>query len=241
MMKPALTSLLSGAVKAALATAILGMPFGPAQACPDEPYTGTICFTGANFCPSDYYYEAAGQLISIKQNPALYSLLGTSFGGDGVNTFGLPDLRARMPVAYGASPGTLDQTMGLKTGTDARSLTLANLSGHTHNATFDASKAGGLTAKVTLTAEGSAGEVATPTSATWLAGATKSGTAVPMWTGDSASTAVLNGLTVAINGSLTGGKVTNATTGANQSFTTLPPQVGLTACIAFTGTYPPRP
>lgn len=64
----------------------------PALACDNEPYIGTVCTTAASYCP-EQYLPADGQLLQIKQNEALFSVIGTRYGGDGRTTFALPDLR----------------------------------------------------------------------------------------------------------------------------------------------------
>lgn len=76
----------------------------PAQA--QEKYIAEIFMTGSNFCPRSTA-EANGQILPIAQNTALFSLLGTMYGGDGRTTFALPDLRDRVPVHTDGSPGTV--------------------------------------------------------------------------------------------------------------------------------------
>lgn len=68
--------------------------------CVEEPHIGSICFTATSFCPRDYL-PAEGQLLAITQYTALFSFLGTIYGGDGRMTFGLPDLRGTFPVGVG--------------------------------------------------------------------------------------------------------------------------------------------
>ena len=69
-----------------------------------EPFIGQIMLFGGNFCPRGWA-EAAGQILPINQNTALFSLLGTMYGGDGRTDFGLPDLRGRVPIHEGSGPG----------------------------------------------------------------------------------------------------------------------------------------
>ena len=75
-----------------------------------------------------------GQLMSISQNDALYTLLGTTYGGDGVNTFALPDLRSRMPLAQGQGAGLSNRVIGSLDGTEAVTLTTNQLPAHAHAA-----------------------------------------------------------------------------------------------------------
>ncbi|MEO6938682.1 MAG: tail fiber protein, partial [Candidatus Kapaibacterium sp.] len=75
-----------------------------------DPFVGQIIQVGFNFAPK-YYATCDGQLLAISQNTALYSLLGTTFGGNGVTTFALPDLRGRVPIHQGLGSGLTSRTM----------------------------------------------------------------------------------------------------------------------------------
>lgn len=94
-----------------------------------EPYLAEIRIMGFNFPPRGYA-TCDGQLLPINQNQSLYSLLGTTYGGDGRTTFGLPDLRGRAPVHIGADGVVLGQ----KTGEETHQLTIAEIPSHTHTA-----------------------------------------------------------------------------------------------------------
>jgi len=96
--------------------AITGLPLS-ASACGSDPFLGEICTFTYNFCPRGYL-EAAGQTLSIQQNTALFALLGTQYGGDGVQTFALPDLRGRSPVGDGQGPGLSPIQVGEETGSE---------------------------------------------------------------------------------------------------------------------------
>jgi microcystin-dependent protein len=69
-----------------------------------EPFLGQLMLFAGNFAPRGWAF-CNGQLMSIAQNTALFSILGTTYGGDGITTFALPDLRGRSPVAWGQGPG----------------------------------------------------------------------------------------------------------------------------------------
>ena len=73
-----------------------------------------------------------GQLLSIAQNSALFSLLGTNYGGDGRTTFGLPDLRGRVPIHAGNGPGLSDYRLGQEGGSETTTLTIQQLPSHNH-------------------------------------------------------------------------------------------------------------
>lgn len=96
----------------AMVASILSMS-APAQA--RDPFIGEIMQFGGNFCPRGWAMTN-GQLLAISQNQALFSLLGTSFGGDGRTTFGLPDLRGRVAVGVGRGPGLSEYRVGKKGG-----------------------------------------------------------------------------------------------------------------------------
>lgn len=98
-----------------------------------EPFIGQILLFGGNFAPRGWAL-CDGQLLPISQNTALFSILGTTYGGDGRSTFALPDLRSRVPVHAGTGPGLSPKTLGQRGGTESTQLTINNLPPHTHNA-----------------------------------------------------------------------------------------------------------
>jgi microcystin-dependent protein len=99
-----------------------------------EPFVAEIKMFGGNFAPRGYA-SCNGQLLPIAQNTALFSLLGTTFGGNGTTTFGLPNLQGRSPVHYGAGPGLPPVTLGQTVGQPAVTLNVNQLPPHTHPAT----------------------------------------------------------------------------------------------------------
>lgn len=96
-----------------------------------EPYIGQMMQTGFNFCPRGWALTS-GQLLAISQNTALFSLLGTTYGGNGQTTFALPDLRGRVAVHQGQGPGLSPYVLGQVGGADRVTLTAANLPPHNH-------------------------------------------------------------------------------------------------------------
>ncbi|MDP2313790.1 MAG: tail fiber protein [Pseudomonadota bacterium] len=96
-----------------------------------EPFIGQLMLVGFNFAPKGWAF-CNGQLMSIAQNTALFSLLGTTYGGDGITTFALPDLRGRAPIHFGQGPGLSNYVQGEVTGTESVSLLTTNLPAHTH-------------------------------------------------------------------------------------------------------------
>lgn len=104
----------------------------PAKPAGVEPFLGEIYLFGGNFAPRGYAF-CDGQLLSINQNPALFAILGTTYGGDGRTTFALPDLRGRVPIGPGTGPGLTTVQLGEKFGVEAVSLGVAQLPGHVHD------------------------------------------------------------------------------------------------------------
>ena len=98
-----------------------------------EPFLAQIVMFGGNFAPRGWAL-CNGQLLPISQNTALFSILGTTYGGDGRTTFALPDLRGRAPVSEGQGPGLSNYTLGEKRGDENTTLSVANLPSHTHTA-----------------------------------------------------------------------------------------------------------
>lgn len=96
-----------------------------------EQFVGEIRMFAGNFAPRSFAL-CDGQLIAVSQNDALFSLLGTIYGGDGRTTFGLPDLRGRVPVHAGTGPGLAPVRLGAKGGAEKVTLTSQQLPSHTH-------------------------------------------------------------------------------------------------------------
>jgi len=182
-----------------------------AQACNDTPYIGMICATAASFCPRGYA-EANGALLPIASYQALFSLLGTVYGGDGRTTFGLPDLRGRTPVGHGTGPGLSPVTPGEKRGNERSVLATANL------------PAGGGGLQVST----AAGTETVPTAETYLSavGVPNRETKSQIYSTD--GTNLVN-----LKGAGGGG-------GAAQAFSNVPPQLGIRYCVALQGLFPPR-
>lgn len=99
-----------------------------------EPFIGEIKIFGFNFAPQSYM-TCQGQILSIAQNTALFSLLGTTYGGNGQTTFALPDLQGRVPIGQGTGPGLPNYNMGQRSGATTATLLTANMPIHNHAAT----------------------------------------------------------------------------------------------------------
>ncbi|AGA92241.1 microcystin-dependent protein [Thioflavicoccus mobilis 8321] len=110
-----------------------------------EPYTGEIRMFGGNFAPLKWAF-CNGTLLTIASQAALYSLIGTAYGGDGRSSFALPDLRGRIPVHQGQGPGLTPRIIGQKAGAEEVVLTVTQIPSHTHNVQVSADDATLITA-----------------------------------------------------------------------------------------------
>lgn len=97
-----------------------------------DPLLASIIIFAGNFAPRGWAL-CQGQILSIAQNTAVFSLIGTTYGGNGVTTFALPDLRGRVPIQQGQGPGLSDYVLGEVAGTETTTLTLNNLPQHNHS------------------------------------------------------------------------------------------------------------
>ena len=109
--------------------AILSM--GKANAQQVETFLGEIRMFAGNFAPTGWAF-CQGQLLPIAQNQALFSLLGTTYGGDGRTSFALPDLRGRVPVGFGQGPGLSNRVIGEKFGSELVTLNINQMPSHNH-------------------------------------------------------------------------------------------------------------
>lgn len=113
-----------------------------------EGYLAQILFFAGNFAPRGWAF-CQGQILSIAQNTALFSLLGTTYGGNGQTTFALPDFRGRIAVGTGQGPGLSGINLGEMAGTETTTLNITQIPAHTH----------------TLSASTAAGDASVPTNA----------------------------------------------------------------------------
>src|SRR5437763_7664725 len=96
-----------------------------------EPFLGQLMLVPYNFAPRGWAF-AAGQLLPISQNTALFSLLGTFYGGNGQSTFALPDLRGRVPIGFGQGPGLQNYVQGEVAGSETVTLISSEMPQHNH-------------------------------------------------------------------------------------------------------------
>ncbi len=117
-----------------------------------SPYVGEIRLFAGNFAPVDWNF-CDGTVLAISEFDVLFNLIGTTYGGDGVNTFQLPDLRGRVPIHMGQGSGLANYTIGQRAGTETVTLTTGQIPSHTHLANANSNQ----------------GTAITPTSNVWAA------------------------------------------------------------------------
>ena len=128
-----------GTCAAAAALSLLSW-HGSASAQASDPFIGQIMCAGFNFAPRGWA-ELNGQILAINQNTALFSLLGTQYGGNGQTTFALPDMRGRVLLHAGQGPGLTQREQGTSGGAEEVTLNNAQLPAHNHTVTPQGSQA----------------------------------------------------------------------------------------------------
>ncbi|MCP5108608.1 MAG: phage tail protein [bacterium] len=196
-----------------------------------EPFIGQITMFGGNFAPRGWAY-CDGQLLAISSNSALFSILGTTFGGDGRTTFALPDLRGRVPIHPGSGPGLSSRRLGEKNGTESNKMTVTQMPSHNHSATVGNIDVGNITA--TLRCNTAESDTQDPTGNA-LANANRNTyiNAAP----DQDMHADSIQLTTSGNAT---GSVTVQNTGGSQSMNNMQPWLGIHFIIALVGLFPSR-
>jgi microcystin-dependent protein len=120
-----------------------------------QPFVGQLAIFAGNFAPAGWAF-CNGQAIAISENPTLFQLLGTTYGGDGQQTFNLPDLRGRVPVHQGQGQGLSPYTIGQSGGVETITLTTQQLPSHAHAPIAPASGDSNTPANTFLASEGGA-------------------------------------------------------------------------------------
>jgi microcystin-dependent protein len=195
-----------------------------------EPFISQITLFGCNFAPRGWAM-CDGQLLPISQNSALFSLLGTTFGGDGRTTLSLPDLRGRVPIHEGHGPGLNDYRLGAKGGTEYHTMTVNQMPVHNHSASLTSGS-------VTFQATTETGDSATPRANDYLATPSDlPGQDQPehIYKAGPAPESLVN-----LGGVTTSGGVTVNNNGSSQAFSILNPYQVMNFCIALQGIFPSR-
>ena len=179
-----------------------------------EPFVGEIRPFGFNFAPRGWAL-CDGSLLAISSNTALFSLLGTIYGGDGRSTFALPDLRGRTALHMGSGPGLTNRPIGQKSGSETNTLSVANMPAHNHVVTA--------TARCKHTAGNTNDAVGN------------------VWADDAgAASATYSDLAPDNNMSADAIDATCGNAGNGQSVNNMQPYLVINYCIALVGVYPSR-
>lgn len=229
-------------VSFAITTAIALLTAMPATAGQD-PFIGEINYVGFNFAPTGWAL-CDGQEIPISQNAALFSLLGTFYGGNGQTTFKLPDMRGRVPVHQGrSSTGGTVYSMGQTSGTETATLTINNMPTHNHPATATSTSTIASGASVTSTLKAASSDAGAATAqGNSLANIPRGGPNIYSATApnvDMNSASVVSTLTGL--GVTTTTMVTVDNAGNGQAFPIMQPYLVVNCIIATQGIFPSRP
>jgi microcystin-dependent protein len=173
------------------------------------PFLAEIVLFAGNFAPRGWAF-CQGQILSIAQNTALYSLLGTTYGGNGQTTFALPDLRGRVPVGTGQGPGLPNVNLGDMSGAPTHTLIITEMPAHNHTA-----QAAG---------NSNSGDSASPNGNTWA-------------TSTARDNVYIN---AAPNGLMAANTVNIGVAGGSQPHNNMQPYLGMNYIIALQGIYPSR-
>ncbi len=204
-----------------------------------EPFLGEIKMFGGNFAPRGWAF-CNGQLLAISTNTALFSILGTTYGGDGRTTFGLPDLRGRVPVHAGMGqpgPGLSPVSLGQVGGTPSTTILTSNLPPHTHTAVL--APAGGTPLTPVIAVANTPADQSNP-DGNILAQSQVPSRSDPTTVNTYAAAGTTT--TGALSGaSITGtGQITVGLTGSGLPIETQSPYLGLNYIIAVQGIFPSR-
>ncbi|HVE87103.1 MAG TPA: tail fiber protein [Myxococcales bacterium] len=175
-----------------------------------EPFIGQIQLFGGNFAPRGWAL-CNGQLLSIAQNTALFSILGTTYGGDGQTTFALPNLQGRFPMHWGNGPGLTPRTLGEVSGSESVTLLTSQMPSHNH----------------VVNATGQDGNTDVPTSALWAKAVDGSSNAVSAYSSG-------------VNPDTTMNPAAIGPSGGNQPTPVMNPFLCVTFIIALEGIFPSR-
>ena len=178
-----------------------------------EGTIGEIRMFAGNFAPRTWAF-CSNQLLSIAQNTALFSILGTTYGGNGQTTFALPDFRGRVAVGTGQGPGLSNITLGQLAGTTNVTLTTGNMPAHTHPLTGTVSPQGN---------QGAAGLTNDPSNRRFAGTNIFTGAATDLATMAPAVSTLAIGAT-----------------GGSQPFSIMPPYLGMNYIICLFGIFPSR-
>lgn len=183
-----------------------------------DEFLGIIKIFGGNFAPTGWFM-CNGQILAISQYQALFSLIGTTYGGNGVTTFALPNLQGRIPIGMGQGPGLSAHPQGQTAGTETNTLLISNIPPHNHPASL-------------LVNNTDSGQGVPTVGASLATPGTLSGRTF---------TATLGYNTATPNTILNPGSVATALTGQGQPVNNMQPFIAMNYIISWQGVYPARP
>lgn len=206
---------------------------------------GEIRGFAGNFAPRAWAF-CEGQLLAISQNTALFSILGTTYGGDGRTSFALPDLRGRVPISAGTGPGLRTWKLGARTGLEENNLNVLQLAFHNHSASVGTlSGTGAITGSASASINVNDGDGSETTPNGNYIGVDNNAGGMYEQAGD--GTSALNAGAVSVdtsnmNVALTNfsGGVTVAPSGSSQGINNMMPVLTVNWIVCMFGTYPSR-
>ena len=187
-----------------------------------EPFIAQIMMFGGNFAPRGWAF-CEGQLLPISSNTALFSLIGTIYGGDGRTTFALPDMRGRSPIGQGNGSGLTPRPFGQRGGVESVTLSQVQMPSHSHSAS---AQGAGLTVQNADANQGS------PNNSSYIGKPVSGSGSVGLYTNSTGNPVTING------GSAP--NVTVGNTGGNQAHENMPPFQVISFVIALQGVFPSR-
>lgn len=193
-----------------------------------DGYLGMIMGWAPNYAPRGWMF-CHGQILPVQQFTALFSLLGTTYGGDGRTTFMLPDLRGRIPVGAGQGPGTRFYEQGASLGSETVALDVHHLPAHSHAAS---------TQDLRVSFPASSNPASTDTPAPNLVPAKM---ATDTGRGEQPTKAYAEGATTTLQAGTVTGEVVIGHAGGSQPFEIVQPVLAIQYIICVEGLYPPRP
>ncbi len=200
-----------------------------------EPFIGTVMLWAPNFAPRGWAI-CAGQQMALNTNQALFSLIGTTYGGNGISSFGLPNLQGRVPIGAGQLAGGSNYAIGQTAGSETATLSIGNIPSHIHTAQFTGTQ--NLSVNVTLNATTNAATKDAPEAGLQLGDVTPGATKIYAPTAGGTDVALVGG-TGTVTGTI-GGTVAVMPTGSSLPFSIASPYQALNYVIALEGVFPSR-
>jgi microcystin-dependent protein len=208
-----------------------------------DEYIGIIKIFGGNFAPRGWQM-CNGQQLSISQNSALFSILGTTYGGNGQTTFALPNFQSRVPIGMGQGAGLASYVEGQTGGFENTTLTIPQMPAHNHTATFNPTGGGGASGGAAVvkasTLPATESTCGTAGANTLAACVDSSDNSVKAYVVDANPTVTLGGVSGGGGGGITGGTITVGITGNSLPVPLIQPYIAVNYIICIEGLFPSR-